>query len=221
MGDSSVVQAEILRIGNALLDKGLVAGTWGNISARVGSTGLVAVTPSGRGYRDLEADDIVLTSKSGNIVSGRLKPSSELQMHLAIYEARPDVMAIIHTHSIFAGSCAVAHKAIPAVIEDLVQLVGGSVDVAKYALPGTNQLAANVVEALGYKGAALLANHGVVCCGRSLGEALLGCELVERAAQMFIYANQIGGAVILSEEDINIMHEFYLKHYRYRQEGKE
>lgn len=213
------IRSGILKIGCTLLDKKLVAGTWGNISARVPETGAIAVTPSGRNYRDLQDVDIVLTDICGNIIDGNLKPSSELQMHLAIYKARPDVMAIIHTHSIFASSCAVANKAIPPVIEDLVQVVGGSVDVAKYALPGTNELAHNVVAALGHKGAALLSNHGVVCCGANLREVLLACELVERAAQIFIYASQIGGATILSTDDVKIMHEFYLQHYRLRQKG--
>ncbi|NLP42294.1 MAG: class II aldolase/adducin family protein [Veillonellaceae bacterium] len=209
----------ILKIGCALLDKKLVAGTWGNVSARVPGTGTIAVTPSGRNYRDLQETDIVLTDIDGNVIDGGLKPSSELQMHLAIYRARTDIMAIIHTHSIFASSCAVANKSIPPIIEDLVQVIGGSVDVAKYALPGTNELAENVVAALGHKGAALLANHGVVCCGANLREALLACELVERAAQIFIYASQIGGAIDLSTNDIETMHNFYLQHYRKRQKG--
>lgn len=221
MNESQIVRLEILKVGRTLLDKGLVAGTWGNISARVISTGLIAITPSGRNYRELDEADIIMTNINGDIIEGRLAPSSELHMHLAIYQARPDVKSIIHTHSVFAGSCAVARRAIPPVIEDLVQLVGGSVDVAKYALPGTQLLAQNVVEALGEKSAVLLANHGVVCCGNNLGEALIGCELVERAAQMFIFANQIGGAAVLDNQDIKVMHDFYLAHYRLRQEGKE
>lgn len=213
------IRAGIIKIGRTLLDKGLVAGTWGNISARVPKSEMIAVTPSGRNYRDLEESNIVLTDLDGKVVDGNLKPSSELAMHLAIYKARSDVMAIIHTHSIFASSCAVANKSIPPIIEDLVQLVGGSVDVAKYALPGTIELANNVVKALASKGAALLANHGAVCCGGNLQEALLSSELVERAAQMFIYANQLGGAKLLSKEDVKLMHDFYLEHYRYRQKG--
>ncbi|MDD4601946.1 L-fuculose phosphate aldolase [bioreactor metagenome] len=213
------VRAGILKIGCALLEKGLVAGTWGNISARLPAIDRIAVTPSGRNYRDLEDSDIVLTDLEGNVIAGQLKPSSELKMHLEIYKARSDVMAIIHTHSIFASSCAVANTSIPPIIEDLVQLIGGSVDVAKYALPGTNELAKNVVAALGDKGAALLCNHGVVCCGGNLCEAFLGCELVERAAQMYIYASQLGGARELSREDVKVMHDFYLEHYRHRQKG--
>lgn len=219
MDIATEIRTDILKIGCTLLDKKLVAGTWGNVSARIPKTGLIAITPSGKNYRALQQADIVIVDSDGNVVDGKLKPSSELQMHLAIYKARCDIRAIIHTHSVFATSCAVAHRHIPPIIEDLVQVIGGSVDVASYALPGTQELAQNVVKAIEKKGAALIANHGVVCGGSSLEEALLACELVERAAQMFIYANQIGGATVLSEEDVQFMHDFYLKSYRLNQKG--
>jgi len=177
------------------------------------------VTPSGKGYHEITAADIVVVDEAGAVLEGSFKPSSELPLHLAIYQARPDIQAIIHTHSVFASACAVAHKDIPPIIEDLVQLAGGSVDVATYALPGTDALAQNVVAALGQKNAVLMANHGVVGCGQSLAEGMMACELVEKAAQIFIYANQIGGAQVLSDEDVQVMHKFYVEHYRQRQQG--
>jgi len=215
------IKAEILAVGCSMLDKGLVAGTWGNISARIPGTQHIAVTPSGKGYREITADDVVVVDGTGIVIAGSFKPSSELPLHLAIYNARPDIQAIIHTHSVFASACAVAHKCIPPIIEDLVQLSGGSVDVATYALPGTDTLAKNVVAALGKKNAVLMANHGVVGCGQSLAEGMMACELVEKAAQIFIYANQIGGAQALSDEDVEVMHKFYVEYYRKRQQGRE
>lgn len=220
MNHTVKVKAEVLAVGCAMLDKGLIAGTWGNISARIPGTQLIAVTPSGRGYRELTPADIVVVDEMGVVIEGGLKPSSELPLHLAIYQARSDVQAIVHTHSVFASACAVAHKAIPPIIEDLVQLVGGGVDVATYALPGTKILAQHVVAALGIKNAVLMANHGVVGCGQSLNEAMMACELVEKAAQIFIYANQIGGAQVLSDEDIKVMHDFYVTYYQKRQQGR-
>lgn len=155
------------------------------------------------------------------VVEGHLKPSPKLPLHLAIYHARSDVRVAVHTHSVFASACAVAHKAIPPIIEDVVQLIGGSVDVAAYALPGTAALADNAVAALAQKNAVLMANHGVVgCVSRLLKEAMLACELVEKAAQILIYANQLGGAQILSAEDVEIMHSFYAEYYRKRQQGR-
>jgi L-fuculose-phosphate aldolase len=214
------IKAEVLQVGHALLKKGLVAGTWGNISARIPETALVAVTPSGKDYHTLTVDDIAIVDGVGIAVEGNFKPSSELPLHLAIYKSRVDIQAIVHTHSVFASACAVAHKSIPPIIEDLIQLTGGSVDVAAYALPGTEILAHNVVMALGNKNAVLMANHGVIGCGQTLAEAMLACELVEKAAQIYIYANQIGGAQILSNEDIGVMHNFYEKYYRQRQQGR-
>jgi L-fuculose-phosphate aldolase len=211
------VQSEIIVVGHKLLHSGLVTGTWGNISARVARDTL-AITPSGRNYLSLETQDIVLVDQNGKIKEGKLAPSSELPLHVAVYQARSDIGAIVHTHSVFASACAVANKAIAPIIEDLLQVVGGSVEVAHYALPGTAELAHNAVKSLGNKNAVLLANHGVLGCGSTLSEALLCCELVEKAAQIYIYAQMLGGAISLSEDDISKMHAFYQQHYRQRQE---
>lgn len=220
MNHTETIRTEILSVGCAMLDKGLVAGTWGNISARIPGTSLIAITPSGKGYREITSNDIVIVDVTGRIIEGIFKPSSELPLHLAIYKARADVQAIVHTHSVFASACAVAHQNIPPIIEDLVQLVGGGVEVADYALPGTDKLAENIVVSLGEKNAVLMANHGVVGCGQSLTEGMMACELVEKAAQIYIYANQIGGAKVLSAEDVAVMHEFYVEYYRERQQGR-
>ncbi|MDR3565856.1 MAG: class II aldolase/adducin family protein [Negativicutes bacterium] len=212
------IQAEIVATGQTLLANRLVTGTWGNVSTRIPGGELVAITPSGRDYRSLTAEEIVVVDLQGQVVTGG-KPSSELPLHLAIYNRRRDVQAIVHTHSVFASACAVARKSIPPVIEDLIQLVGGAVDVAEYALPGTAELAENTVEALADKQAVLLANHGVIGCGATLGEAILACELVEKAAEIYLYANMLGGAEVLGDEDVAVMRRFYLEHYRQRQRG--
>ena len=208
----------ILETGIYLLDKGLVAGTWGNISVRL-SDNLFAITPSGRNYLTIQPEDIVIVNASGETIEGHLTPSSELPLHLAVYAARPDIGGIVHTHSVFASACAVSRRPIPPIIEDLVQLAGGEISVAPYALPGTPQLANNAVHALASKFAVLLANHGVVACGKTLSEAVTAAELVEKAAQIFSWAQLLGGAVPLSEEDVAGMHSFYLEHYRQRQGG--
>lgn len=209
---------EIVHTGILLLDKGLVAGTWGNISVRI-TDQVFAITPSGRNYRTLQPEDIILVDSLGSIIEGKLMPSSELPLHLAIYMARPDIAGIVHTHSVFASACAVARRPIPPIIEDLVQIAGGEIAVAPYALPGTPELAKNVVATLADKFAVLLANHGVVACGKTLSEATTAAELVEKAAQIFSWAQMLGGAVSLSEEDVAGMHSYYLEHYRQRQGG--
>ncbi len=221
MNELAAVRAEVVRTGLAMLERGLVAGTWGNVSIRVPGQELVAVTPSGRDYRSLRAEDVAVVDMRGKQVAGELTPSTETPLHLVIYAARPDIGAIVHTHSTFASACAAARRPLPPIIEDLVQLAGGAIEVAAYALPGTAELAANAVAALADRQAVLLANHGAVGCGRSPGEALLACELVEKGAQIFIYANLLGGAQVLSDGDVAVMRRFYVEHYRRRQEGAE
>nr|WP_320145736.1 class II aldolase/adducin family protein [uncultured Anaeromusa sp.] len=208
---------QLVLAGQTLLAKGLVAGTWGNLSLRVAEN-QVAVTPSGRDYDTMTSKDIVVVDLSGKTVhqASDRNASSETPLHLAIYRQRPDIMAIVHTHSVHASACAVAHKPIPPVIEDVVQLAGGEIPLAPYALPGTQELAAQAAATLGSKQAVLLANHGVVCCGTTLAEAMTAAELVEKAAQIYLYANLLGGAKALSDEDVSIMHEFYVSHYRKR-----
>lgn len=210
------LRREVVQCGRKMINQGLVAGTWGNISARDAETGYIALTPSGMDYLQLEAKDIVVVDAEGNTMDGERKPSSEIRLHLAIYKERADIFAIVHTHSVYASACAVAGKAIPPMMEDLVQIVGGSVDVAPYALPGTGEVAVNAVKALGAKYAVLLENHGAVGVGKNLGEALTICQLMEKSAQIYLLAQLIGGGKLLSEQDVQLMHQFYKDKYGQR-----
>ena len=210
----------VVDMGHQLIAKNLVAGSWGNISVQVGE-GLYAITPSGRGYGHQQPQDIVLINQQAQRVEGELTPSSESRLHTAIYAACPDARAIIHTHSIYASALAAMHREVPAIIEDLVMIIGGRVACADYALPGTEELAVNAVKALQGRRAALLANHGAVCWGRSLEDALMVAEILEKTAKIAIICQSCGGAVELSDEDIAIMHGFYEAHYAKRQSGEE
>jgi len=205
------VKKEIIHIGKKMVEQKLVASTWGNISVKSGSR--IYITPSGMEYEYLEADDIVVVDGSGKVLEGKRKPSSELLMHLEIYKNRDDVTAVVHTHSLYASAYAVSRKPIPPIIEDMAQVVGGSVEVADYALPGTIELAHNITKALEKKGAALLANHGVVGVGYNLMEAYKACLLVEKTAQIGIAAQNLGGICTLSAQDVNWMRNTYLTVY--------
>lgn len=212
--------SRIVETGKLLMDKHLVAGSWGNISCKIGES-IYAVTPSGKGYAGLTDEDIVIIDHQCNTVWGRHVPSSESKLHVAIYSACPEAQAVIHTHSIYASALAAMRKSIPPIIEDIVQIIGGRVNCADYALPGTQQLADNAVLALNGRKAVLLANHGAVCWGKSLEDALIVAEVLEKAAQIAVICQSCGGAVELPEDDIAIMHEFYNKHYSKRQMGEE
>lgn len=213
--------AAIVEVGRKLIIKHLVAGSWGNISCRVDEKA-IAITPSGRGYETLTPEDIVLIDNAGTVLEGCHIPSSELKVHTAIYAAYPEAGAVIHTHSIYASALAAMHKSVPAIIEDIVQIIGGRVNCAEYALCGTQELADNAVRALQGRKAVLLANHGAVCWGKNLAEALLVAEILEKAAQIVVICAGTGNKVYeLSTEDADLMHEFYEQHYSKRQQGEE
>lgn len=214
------IKGMVVSTGLKMLNSSLVVGTWGNISARVPGEDVLAITPSGMDYDTLTRDDIVLVDLEGNIRAGKhkpaRKPSIELPLHLAIYRARADVQAIVHTHSAHATALAAARKPIPGAVEDLVQIAGGDVRVSAYALPGTPELGRNAVKALEGRNAVLLANHGMVGAGKDLNEALKICLVVEKSAQITILAQAVGGVVELSGPDIESMRNFYLHDYGQR-----
>ncbi|MCI0439898.1 MAG: class II aldolase/adducin family protein, partial [Chloroflexi bacterium] len=177
---------------------GLVTGTAGNVSVRLppldDGRAILAVTPTSRAYDTLIDDDIVVVDHDVDTIEGALAPSSETLLHVGIYKARPDVQAVIHTHSLFSSVAAVAGLDIPPILDEMMVYIGGTVKLADYGFPGTEELADKVCEALGERNAALIRNHGMVGVGRDLGQALDICALVERAAQIFIYASMLGKA---------------------------
>lgn len=213
------IRSEIIKTGIQLVEQGLVASTWGNISVKKDNNSIY-ITPSGMEYRTLEPSDLVLVDLEGNILEGNRQPSSELCLHLAFYKQRQDIGAIVHTHSIYASAYSALRKPIPPLIEDLAQVVGGAVEVAPYALPGTEELAQNAVNTIGTRGAVLLANHGVVGVGTSLAEAYKACLLVEKTAHIGLAAQVLGEPVALSAEDVERMRMMYLHSYGQKKEGK-
>ena len=213
MDKTQETRQAVVQAGLNMLTTHLTLGTWGNISARVPGENWLAITPTGMRYDTLEAEDIVVMDLAGEVIAGSRKPSIEVPMHLAIYRAREDINAVVHTHSPYATAMAAARREIPGAVEDLVQAVGGSVRVNEYALPGTQQLAYNAVKALEGRNAVLLANHGMLGAGKDLAEALKICQLVEKSAQVTLLAQMVGGVVELSREDIDGMRDFYLNAY--------
>jgi L-fuculose-phosphate aldolase len=213
-----VYKEELIHTGKELVDLGLVAATWGNISIRLPKNQGVIITPSGMDYYNINPEDLVVLDLQGKVLEGERKPSSEKLLHLTIYRHRPDVQAVVHTHSPYATAYAVVRKPIPALVEDLVQIVGGDVDVALYASPGTQELADHAVNALAGKMGVLLANHGVIGVGRDITEALRVCQLIEKTAQIGIMAKMLGEPVFLSDDEKRIMRQAYLFHYGQKEE---
>ncbi|MHB8169989.1 MAG: class II aldolase/adducin family protein [Thermincolia bacterium] len=206
-------KSQLIEAGCRIVKSNLVMGTWGNISLRLPGQERVIITPSGMDYLTLQIEDLVVVDLDGQVQEGQRKPSSELPLHLAMYRARADIGAVVHTHSVYASACAVARKPVPAIVEDMVQLIGGGIDIAPYALPGTSQLAQGAVQAMGEKNAVLLANHGAVAVGKDLAKALNTVFMIEKSARIFVHASSLGQPIVLEEKDVEIMREGYRNTY--------
>lgn len=199
----SVENAEtaVLDAAKDMLRRGLVEGTAGNISARR-PDGNVVITPSSVDYRDMQLDDLVLVDAQGGVLQaadGR-SPSSEMKLHLACYQAFDDIGSVIHSHPVWATMFAIAHQPIPACIDEFAVYCGGDVRCTEYAASGTPEVGANAVKALRGRGAALIANHGLVAVGPRPDKVLHITALVERTAQIVWGARALGGPVAIPEE---------------------
>ncbi len=186
----------VLHTAKELLAKGLVEGTAGNVSARM-EDGNVCITPSSVDYREMTLEDLVVIDPSGEPVSGARPASSEKALHLACYEAFEEVGSVIHSHPVHATVFAVARRPIPACIDEFTVYVGGEVAVTQYAPSGTPEVGKAAVDVLAERGAALLANHGMVAVGKSPSDALHITALVERSAEIILGAVGLGGATEL------------------------
>ncbi|ANH30715.1 L-fuculose-phosphate aldolase [Mycobacterium avium] len=186
----------VLDAAKDMLRRGLVEGTAGNISARR-SDGNIVITPSSVDYRDMQLDDLVLIDPAGSVLQaaqGR-SPSTEMQLHLACFAAFDDIGCVIHSHPVWATMFAIAHQSIPACIDEFAVYCGGDVRCAEYAASGTPDVGANAVKALQGRGAALIANHGLVAVGPRPDKVLHITALVERTAQIVWGARALGGPV--------------------------
>ena len=150
-----------------------------------------------------EDEVVVVEIETGNSIESSRKPSYELPMHLAIYRARADVRGVIHTHAPFVTTLSVLRKPLPPVIDEMMLYFGGTVEVADYAFTGTPDVGTNVVRALGDRTAAMLANHGNVCVGRDLPEALHVAVSMESAARVYVQALSIGMPVALPDSAVD------------------
>ncbi len=204
----------IISSGKKLIHEGFTVETWGNISVR-GEDGLVYITPSGMDYDTCTVEDVVVMNLEGAIVSGTRVPSIEKGLHLAVYRARPEVKAIVHTHPIFSTVFSAMGENIPLVIDEAAQALGGEVKTAPYALPGTEALAQNCVTALGTESnACLLQSHGAVCVGASMKQAFKVARVLEMTAEVYYRIRSVGGTYLpITGENIQAMKDFVTHSY--------
>ena len=183
----------VLAAAKDMLRRGLVEGTAGNISARQ-EDGNVVITPSSVDYADMQRDDLVVIDPDGATLAckdGR-SPSSERMLHLACYRAFDDVGSVIHSHPVHATMFAITHQDIPACIDEFAIYVGGEVRCSEYAPSGSPEVGLQAVKALDGRGAALIANHGMVAVAAHPAAALHITALVERSACITWGARSLG-----------------------------
>ena len=197
--------------GRRLIKEGLVAGTWGNISVRFGDD--MVITPSGVDYETAGPEDMVLVNIETLDYTHDRKPSSEMKLHAQIYKERKEIHAVVHTHSMNVSTVAAARREVPPILDDMVQIIGPSIKVAKYALPSTKKLVKETVKALKGRFAALMANHGAIAVGRELEEAFTVSIIMEKACKAFIEAEFLGEAKSINRFEAKFMHEYYLRKY--------
>lgn len=198
----SSARADLVSCGRILLARGLLSQTSGNLSIRV-SPDEVCITPSGMEYDRLEPADMVLTGTDGNLREGQHAPSSETPLHCLVYDSRPDVSAIVHTHSPYATTLAILGLPIPAVHYMIARARTTQIEVASYATYGTDALAQNVRDAFAAPAlAVLLANHGLVAAGATLQEAADVAEAMEMLARLYCQALAVGTPRVLSPDQM-------------------
>ena len=203
------LRKEVVETCLKLIKRGLTHGTCGNISCKIPGEKKILITPSRLPYETIKPEDIIIVDFEGKVIEGNRIPSVETPFHLVVYKNRSDVGAVVHTHSIYALSVSATVKKIPVFLDEIFSHVGGELEVSPYAIPGSDDLADNMIKYLKDKGAVLLSNHGSVCCGRKLEDAFRVAEVVEKICLMYILASTLGEVKSLPKEGIDYQRIMY------------
>lgn len=188
------LRQQVVQVGREALARGVVHGTAGNMSVRDPESGLIAISPSGIPYPAVTPADVVIVDEHGSVVDGRRKPSSETPLHTMVMRARPDIRAIVHTHSHYSTVVSCIRPYLPPILTEVCLVVGARVPVTRYGLTGTPDFGESVIEALEPDSrAVILKNHGLVCFGDSFEAALAIAEIVEEAARVYVHALSANG----------------------------
>lgn len=172
-----------------LMERGYLKATEGNISVRVPGQQAFAITPSNYDYAKMKMEDVCVLTDDLEQLEGKRKPSIESAMHAAVYQARPDVHAIIHTHQPYASALGIMNKPIPHLFDEQVRFLGRSVEIIPYAPSGTPFLKKNVRKKVtGGNNAFILQNHGVLVFGVTPQQAIHNMALLEKCALVYLLA---------------------------------
>ncbi len=198
------VKKDVVEMCRRIYNHGYVAANDGNVSARV-DDGHIVMTPTGVSKGFLKTQDLVVVDINGNKVAGTTRPSSESKMHLSIYKSREDVNAVVHAHPPTATGFAVAGIPLTQCVLPEVIIAIGSIPIAEYATPGTQDLADVVVRYLNQYDAILMENHGAITVGEHVTSALFKMETMEHFAKIMFVAYQLGNVKGLPARDVETL----------------
>ena len=199
------LRRELVRFSRWLSRLGFTPGTSGNLSVRLDEERLL-VTPTGVSKGLVKAADMAIVDLRGRLLGGTRNVTSEIGMHLAVYEGRPDVTAVVHAHPPTATAFACSKRALDEMLCQEAVMTLGAVPLARYATTGTDEVAASLVPLIPGHEAILMANHGAVSYGETLLEAFLKMETVEHLAYVALVAHQLGSAQPLSADQVQQLH---------------
>lgn len=202
---------QLIETSRRLVSDGINRGTSGNVSLRIGQGFLI--TPSGIEPNLMSADDICLLGKAGNLIEGR-KPSSEWRMHRDVYLARPDIHAVVHTHSTFATTIACMEQDVPPFHYMIAVTGGNTIPCAPYALFGSQELSDAAVAALGKGYACLLAHHGMLAAGYSLDHALAVTIEAESLCEQYWRLLQTSKVPLLNDAQMAAVHDRFKDYFK-------
>ena len=202
------IKKQICEIGKRIYDRGMVAANDGNISVKLNDNEFLC-TPTGVSKGFMTPDYICKVDRNGNVIeaNGRFKPSSEIKMHMRVYQKRPDVGSVVHAHPSYATASAIAGIPLTAPIMPEAVIALGCVPIAKYGTPSTNEIPDAVEEYLPYYDAVLLENHGALSYSVDLLSAYHKMESLEFYAELLYKARQLGGPKELSKEQVERLYE--------------
>lgn len=200
--ETSGVKADICEVGRRLYERRYIAAKEGNVSVRV-SENEVLSTPAGVCKGDMTPDMIVACDLDGNKVGGTLRVSTEIQMHLSVYRARPDVKAVVHAHPTTSTGFAVAGVPLNRAVLAEVVVTLGCIPLAEYGTPSTRELADSVERLVRMSDGLLLSNHGALTVGKDVFDAYYKMEVVEHFAEVSLVSRLLGGERLLPREEVS------------------
>ncbi len=189
MGQFDKVKKQVVETAQKLTHKGYLMATGGNLSIRISGQDAIAITPSNYDYLKMVPDDICVLDFGLKVLEGALKPSVESAMHVGIYQTRPDVNAVVHTHQVYASTLSLIKAPIPALFDEQARYLGRTVDIIPYAPSGTGFLKNTIAKHVkGHNNAFIMQNHGALCFGSDVERAAHNVEILEKCSLAYLLA---------------------------------